>query len=120
MKITIIIVSIVMLICSLHFYNNSFTDSMLEGTYVNRNYQYEGILPDIPYEEDTLVLLPNNRLYSSYWGQGTYSIIHSIIGTQIDFTSGGGARITSISRLNYGNPKIILFEVKNHYYEKID
>ncbi|HYF04474.1 MAG TPA: hypothetical protein VEC36_13915 [Patescibacteria group bacterium] len=116
-------------------YSNMFTTGMLIGTYVNRNYNYDGNLVEIPYVSDTLILLPNNQFISSYWGvgKGKYRIINKLLETHLELSYqyegyqenyqsklGNALFATSISRLGFGTPKIILKEEENHYYEKID
>jgi hypothetical protein len=113
----------VVLLILFHIYNNFFTKSMLIGLYENKNYKYTPFLPDIPYDADTLILLENNKFISSYFGKGNYKLLYSIKGTEIDlsynYEFGTAGLNTSIRRLGFGKPKIILFELENHYYEKI-
>jgi hypothetical protein len=104
-------------------YNNFFTESAIIGRYVNRNYDHEASLADIPHVADTLALLDNNRYESNFWGKGSYDITHDIKGTHIEliygYEFGKGGFNTSISRLNWGGLKIILDGDRELYYEKI-
>lgn len=97
---------------------------MLVGTYVNRNYRYSSVLSGIPYVSDGLRLCANNQSENSYWGKGTYKITYTITGSKIDLIYNYQFRKASykasISRLNLGAPKVILFREKDHYYERID
>ena len=93
---------------------------MIVGSYINKNYNYPPFLPEIPYEEDNLILYDNNKFSNSIWGVGTYKITYSIFGTKILFTYEFGISTykTDIKIDYFGNPKIILFEMENHHYGK--
>src|SRR4051812_21182670 len=92
-------------------YNNFFSHSTIVGKYVNRNYQ-NNIIAEVPNTADTLVLFNNNRFESKFFGKGNYKISYSFEGTHIilkykdEFGKAGFE--TSISRINWGRPKIIL------------
>jgi hypothetical protein len=96
---------------------------MLVGRYVNRNYNYPPLKVEIPYVSDTLTLLKNNKFESGYWGNGSYTVTHTLGGTEIELTYnykyGRAGYETDVKRLNFGTPKIILDRDRNHYYEKI-
>ena len=105
-------------------YNNFFSKSTIIGIYVNTNYNYQPFLVEIPYVADTLKLLSNNQFESNFWGKGNYILLYKASGTEIElfykYEFGKAAYQTSISRINWGNPKIILNKDKGHYYEKIE
>jgi len=105
-----------------YFYNNFFSAEALVGTYVNRNFHYQVRLVDIPYERDTLRLFENNKFSSTFWGNGTYKLKYSPMGTRIDLTYGyefGKAGYSTRVTRRFGlNPKIILNDDQNHYLEK--
>lgn len=105
-------------------YNNFLTKSTIVGKYVNRNYNYKPFLVEIPYVADTLTLLNSDQFESTYWGKGSYSITRDVGGTHIDlkynYEFGKAGYNTSISRPNWGSPKIILDRDRNHFYEKTD
>ncbi|MGZ3767277.1 MAG: hypothetical protein ACXVA2_21620 [Mucilaginibacter sp.] len=105
-------------------YNNFFSKGMLVGQYVNRNYNYQPNLPEVPNVADTLTLLKNGQFESQYWGKGSYTISHTIAGTEIeliyDYEFGKAGYDTTVKRLDFGNPKIILDRDHDHYYEKLE
>lgn len=100
-----------------HIYNNFFTNSMLIGIYKNKNFARSPIEPNIP---DKIFILENNKFSSEYFGKGTYKISYSIRGTEITLNNFNGTPYeTSIQRIWYGRPKIIIFSDLGHYYEKM-
>ncbi|MDB4920879.1 hypothetical protein [Mucilaginibacter sp.] len=105
-------------------YNNFFTKGMLTGIYINQNYHYTPNRVEIPYAPDTLTLLKNNQFFSNYWGIGSYEIFYTLGGTEIELTYnyryGKAGYRTSIKRINFGMPKIILDIDRDHYYEKLE
>lgn len=101
-------------------YNNFFSTGILEGTYVNRNYGYHfiGHISDVP---DTLYLKKDNHFESPFYGKGKYTLKYTLGGTKINLHYGEESVSTYINRIWFiGNPKIILFEDLNQYYEKIE
>ncbi|BDW93375.1 hypothetical protein MACH07_22070 [Flagellimonas marinaquae] len=96
--------------------------TLLAGTYVNRNYDYTPFIPEIPYVSDTLVLNDDFTFKSDFWGNGTYEIKNSLKGSTIKLRYNyefGKASYTARIEEVEKTLKIILFEKKNHYYEKI-
>lgn len=113
---------ILVLFCLISYlYNNFFTSQMMTGTYVNRNYEND-FINENPHIADTLVLFENNRFVSRYWGKGVYKTSYTFRGTKISLNGNDGNGLTTyINRIMFlGNPKIILYEDLNQYYEKID
>jgi hypothetical protein len=122
---------------AVHSYNHFFTNGMLLGKYVNRNYE-DDFIGYIPHIADTLIIKENNQFESPYYGKGTYKLTYSLGGTKIELhysdgyssTNINGEKVTlsdeenfttSISRIWFiGNPHILLFEDLNQYYEKIE
>lgn len=99
-----------------HVYNNFFTMGMLIGTYKNKNFINSPTGPNNP---DKLYIQENNKFSSESWGRGTYKISYSIRGTTIELKDfNGGPYSTSIERIWYGKPKIIIFSDLGHYYQK--
>jgi hypothetical protein len=108
----------------IYFFNSFFTKGMIAGTYVNRNYENDFAL-GVPHVPDTLVIYPDNKFYSPYYGKGNYELKYSPKGTRIELNYrdeyGSDGFNTSINRLMFiGSPKIDLFEDFNQHYEKID
>ncbi|WP_442587049.1 hypothetical protein ACSBL2_13465 [Pedobacter sp. AW31-3R] len=105
-----------------HWYNNFFSKESLAGEYINKNYNYEGMLTEIPYQPDTLRLYKNNSFTSSFFGNGNYKLKYDIMGTKIeliyDYEFGKAGYTTIITRLYGVNPKVILNKEKDHYFEK--
>lgn len=96
--------------------------TLLAGTYVNRNYDYTPFIPEIPYVNDTLVLNDDFTFKSDFWGNGTYEIKNTLKGSTIKLRYNyefGKASYTAKIEGVEKTLKIILFEKKNHYYEKI-
>lgn len=97
---------------------------MIVGEYINKNYDREPSVPEVPYELDTLRLFDNNKFTSHFWGSGTYRIIHGFGGTKIELMyqdEFGRADFTrSLTRLWFGKPKFLLDVDFNHYFEKSD
>ena len=122
---------------AIYAYNNFFTNNTLIGTYVNRNYE-NVFIGGNPHIVDTLILKKDNQFESPYYGKGKYKLNYTLNGTKIDLDYGEGFTSTNINgeqvtvsneesfstyvnRIWFvGNPKIILFEDLNQYYEKID
>ncbi len=122
---------------AIYVYNNFFTSKALLGKYVNRNYGYEFTV-GTPHISDTLIIKKDNQFESPYYGKGKYRLNYTLGGTKIDLDYGegyssmdiNGEKITvsneesfstHINRIWFvGNPRIILFEDLNQYYEKID
>ncbi|MCD0487347.1 hypothetical protein LPB86_03845 [Pedobacter sp. MC2016-14] len=103
-------------------YDNFFSKGMLVGEYVNKNYDYEPFLPEIPYEQDTLRLFENNKFRSHFWGKGTYKIFYTLVGTEIElyykYEFGEAVFRGSLTRCFFGEPKLLLDPDRNHYLEK--
>jgi len=103
-------------------YKNYISQESLVGGYINKNFDYHGVLSDIPYRKDTLRLLSDNTFTSSYWRKGTYKLKYSLTGTKIiliyRYQFGLAGFSTSVTRLNGVTPVIILDELHNHYLEK--
>jgi len=122
-KLLLLCLFVILALTLSHFYNNFFSKGMLVGRYVNRNYNYPPLKVEIPYVSDTLTLLKNNKFESGYWGNGSYTVTHTLGGTEIELTYnykyGRAGYETDVKRLNFGTPKIILDRDRNHYYEKI-
>ena len=120
--VVIVITATTFVIC--YAYNNFFTKGMLTGSYINQNYHYSPNKVEIPYSPDTLSLFKNNQFVSNYWGKGSYNIRYTVRGTEIEliynYRFGKAGYRTSIKRLDFGTPKIILDIDRNHYYEKLE
>ena len=103
-------------------YKNFISQRSLVGGYINKNFDYQGVLSDIPYQTDTLMLLSDNTFTSSYWGKGTYKVKYSLTGTKIiliyRYKFGLASFSTTVTRLQGVTPVIILDELHNHYLEK--
>lgn len=93
---------------------------MIVGTYVNNNYDQRVSGPEVPYEQDTLILFDNNKFTSPFWGNGTYQIIYGLYGTEIKLSYALGKSYFRgrLTRLWLGKPKIILDQDLNYYFEK--
>ena len=122
---------------AIYAYNNFFTNNTLIGTYVNRNYG-DDFIGGNPHIADTLIVKKDNQFKSPYYGKGKYKLKYTLSGTEIELDYGEGYTSTNINgeqvtvsneesfstyinRIRFvGNPKIILFEDLNQYYEKID
>ncbi len=94
----------------------------LVGTYENRNYDYTPFVPEIPYVDDTLILKADSTFESDFWGNGTYEVNNSLKGSSIKLHYNyefGKASYTAKIEENDKGIKIVLFEKKNHHYEKI-
>lgn len=116
---------IFLIIGSLFFFRcKSYEVNDLSGKYVNRNYEYTPFLPEIPYTADTLTLLKDLTFSSSFWGNGVYEIKNSVKGSFIKLTYnyefGRASCDVKVIEDDEGNPKIMLFEEKNHHYLKIE
>jgi len=111
-KLIVISVIVAFILLIAHGYNNFFTKGMLIGIYINQNYSYSSNLVEIPLVPDTLSLFKNNQFVSNYWGKGTYKIFYTVRGTNIElfykYQFGKAGYKTSIERLNFGRPKVIL------------
>ena len=103
-------------------YKNFISQGSVVGGYINKNFDYQGVLSDIPYQTDTLMLLSDNTFTSSYWGKGTYKLKYSLTGTKIEliyrYQYGLAGFSTTVTRLHGVTPVIILDELHNHYFEK--
>lgn len=138
----IVIISVLVLSFLLFYCNNHITSNAIAGQYINKNYRYPALLPDIPYENDTLVLLKNNTFSSSYYGEGSYFLSYSNLNTYIIFQyecsvdsflyidlptdtainknkAMQASFKAEVIRTMFGKPKIILNKDQNHYYEKL-
>lgn len=106
-----------------YLYNNFFTEKMLLGTYVNKNYEQKH-LTELSKIRDTIQLFENRKYTSGYFGKGTYRISYSIKGTSIvlkyNYEMGKAQRGAYIKRINFGNPQIIMSNDMNYFYEKIN
>ncbi len=103
-------------------YDNLLFKSMVSGTYVNSNFNYDPFLVEIPYRPDTLILADDGKFNSNYWGRGTYQVTHHFIYTQITLSYnilGKGSITFNMNRYCYWLPQIILFDVEDHAYRKI-
>jgi hypothetical protein len=127
----------IFLLMIVYIVNNFFSEEMLIGKYVNTNFS-DDFIAEIPHKADTLILKKNNAFESRFYGKGKYKIIHSLGGTEIDLSYGEGYSSTIINGehikvsnkagfstyinriMFFGNPKIILCEDLNHYYEKTE
>jgi|GEM_PF-2243261 len=120
----LIIAAIVVIGFINYCYNNFFSNTTIVGKYVNQNYNNKYALAEIPNVADTLELFENNHFESDYWGKGTFTISYSLQGTTIELIYkdefGKGGFETTISRVNWGAPKIILSSDQDRYYEKIE
>jgi hypothetical protein len=104
-------------------YDNFLTTSMVRGTYVNTNFKYHPFLIEIPYRPDTLILADNGKFTSKYWGNGNYQIKHKFVYTQISLNydvAGKGSITFNMNRYHFQLPQIVLFNVENHAYRKIN
>lgn len=119
-----VIIGILSCFVLLYINNSFFTERMVEGKYVNRNYE-NSFIGENPHVADTLIIKSDNRFESKFYGKGNYKLSYNLGGTQIRLiykdefgqTSFG----TSIDRLFFlGNLRIILFKDLDQYYEKID
>lgn len=100
-------------------YSNFYTESVVIGTYVNRNYDKYTFI-DVPKESDTLQVLENNKFISKYYGEGTYKLLYDVKGTRIRFTYKDEAlNLPMKRRYLLGGLKIALLEDLNQYYEKV-
>ncbi len=111
-------------VISLYIISNFFTQNMIIGKYVNRNFENR-FISENPHVKDTLVILTNNQFTSKFYGQGNYKLFYDLYGTHIKLIYkdeiGRTSFTTSIDRLMFlGNPKINLFKDLNQFYEKID
>ncbi len=102
-----------------YFYCNFFTSNMLVGDYYNINYENSPAV-ETSKNSDILSLKGNNTFYSNYYGEGSYKINYSILGTTIKlyYNSGSAVIKKTVKRNWFGKPKIIMFEDINHYYKK--
>ena len=66
---------------AVYSYNHFFTNGMLLGKYVNRNYG-DDFIGYIPHIADTLLLKENNQFESPYYGKGAYKLIYDLVGTR--------------------------------------
>ena len=105
-------------------YHNFFFKTTIYGKYVNRNVDIGPAIPDVANSEDTLVIYPNNRFVSPFFGKGIYSIEYSIDGTSIDLKFGqgfsSGVISTHIERMYFSSPRIVIDRDSEKYYEKVD
>ena len=115
---------VVLLLVYIYIYMNSITRSMLVGSYTNVNFDYVPVTADIPYSKDILRIFKDGHFSSSYWGEGTYELSHTMKGTKIilryDYEFGKASFITYVERDFLGSIKIILFRDNNHHYLKLD
>ncbi|WP_291152142.1 hypothetical protein [Flavobacterium sp. UBA7680] len=120
MKKALIILTISLV--SIYFYKYFITEDMIAGTYVNRNYEND-FIGENPHVADTLIILKKNNFVSSYFGNGTYELNHTIFSTNISLNYDNGheqgSLETSIERIFFGNLKINLNQDLDQYYEKI-
>ncbi len=103
-------------------YDNFLFKNMISGKYVNTNFNYEPFFVEIPYRPDTLILDDNGNFSSRYWGKGNYQIKHHFIYTKITLNydvSGKGSITFNMNRYCYWMPQIVLFDVENHAYRKM-
>lgn len=101
-----------------YIYNNTFTPSMLQGIYVNKNYRGSRFPPKSP---DTLYLKEGGRLESLYFGISRYEVKYSVGFTEIIlFNSRDNSYFkTQVSRRYLGKPRIIVSSDYSHWYKKI-
>ena len=102
------------LIVLVYAYNNYFTIQMVEGIYVNKNYEDSNGGANFP---DTLSLYENHRFESNYWGTGHYKLSYSWRGTRIALLS-NNSLITKVYRSWFSKPRIMVMRDFNNYYEK--
>lgn len=117
-----IVGSIVLFFVLFYLFRNFFAVWMVTGKYANTNYENSRIA-EIPNRADTLILFEDMTYQSSYYGNGTYSLIYGFWGTKIDFNHGdngvaGGQ--SAMKRSWFGNIRISLVSDLNQYYSKID
>lgn len=124
MRKTKIGVYLISLLAVYYVYHNFFFKTTIYGKYVNRNVDIGPAIPDVANSEDTLVIYPNNRFVSPFFGKGTYSIEYGIDGTSIDLKYGqgfsSGVISTHIERMYFSSPKIVIDRDLAKYYEKVD
>jgi hypothetical protein len=91
----------------------------VEGVYVNTNYNYKRVLPEIPHSADTLVLKSDMTFSSKYFGLGTYTVekksFKSIVRLEYPFGN-SKARISFQVKNKEGRLALILYEPNKHYY----
>ena len=105
-------------------YHHYFTIGMLEGSYVNTNYEYGPFVAEMPYGQDSIHLDSDMSFSSTCWGNGQYEIEYSLKGTKLDFSytyALGTAGIqTYIERRFFSQPRIMIVRDMNHYMRKIE
>lgn len=103
---------------------NAVTRNEMNGVYVNRNFDYSPFLVEIPYQADTLTLLSNGQYESEYWGGGSYKLKGEVNGRVVLAYEQDGVKCEySISIQKdyiWSKPKLVLYEDKNHFYEKVE
>lgn len=116
LRIKIIIILLAFYVSSIPF-RNFFTERMLQGVYINTNYQESKITPNYP---DTLYLLENKKMKSSHFGNGEYEVKFSFFKTEITLWYEGRREYfkTYITRSWLGQVKIFISSDYSHYYLK--
>lgn len=121
--IIIVILTSIILLASFIF-NNFISKEALVGKYINKNYNYQPFIPDIPYVADTLIIKNTGNFRSSYFGNGKITLAYSISGTKVNFIYtykiGKAILRRNVYRTFFSSPKIILYKEENHYYKKIE
>lgn len=108
----------------LFFFNHFFSQKMIVGKYVNRNFE-DRFIAENPHVEDTLMIFSNNRFFSKFYGKGNYELSYDIDGTYIELNykdEAGQSRLKTSIRRKFllGTFKIDLCYDLNQYYEKIN
>ena len=119
-----IILGLVIIIFALYAYSTFLTKGMVVGTYVNRNFKRSDT-KGIPHFPDTIKLFNDGSYNSGYWENGAYKIWYTPLGTMIELKHKDSFHASSIQKIIgrnniIGNPKIIVDNKANQYFEKID
>ena len=99
------------------------TDSDLVGTYVFYNHDTP-FLPELPPQNDTLILKADNTFSSNYYGNGTYEtdfgLFERDLRIRYNYEFGRASLKTEFIKRIGKNSRIILNSELKKYYEKVN
>lgn len=109
---------LVLLTCALIASCSNITESDIIGSYANTNYQYEAFVSEIPYNVDTLHILPGNTFKSSYFGDGSYTLESNGLRLVYEYEFGKASFRLPV-RKKGGTIVLMLNSDNDHYYKKL-
>ena len=120
-KAQIIITIISVLLVSIYINTSFLSMKMLAGTYISKD---NSDFADTPSFGDTLTLYENGKFSSDTWGDGTYELKYSVMGTIINITYnyefGKGGYSRSVYQPLFGKPRININEDLESYFLRLN